>query len=219
VTAFYNFVSGPLAWAAWAVFIAGSAYRIFSMVRLAQKKDGSAVAYMSWKYSLRSIMHWIIPFGSIGWRENPAVTVLTFVFHICFFAVAIFLSSHVVLWDYAFGIDFWSLPDPVADIMTLAVLGICLFFAYRRLFNANVRFVTRPADWVALGIVALPFLTGFMATHLVGDNLILSTLHVLSGEAVLVAIPFTRLSHALFIPFTRAYMGSEFGGVRQCRDW
>ena len=61
--------------------------------------------------------------------------------------------------------------------------------------------------------------TVYITMHLVGDNLILSTLHVLSGEAVLVAIPFTRLSHALFIPFTRAYMGSEFGGVRQCRDW
>ncbi|MCP3952439.1 MAG: nitrate reductase, partial [Desulfobacterales bacterium] len=25
--------------------------------------------------------------------------------------------------------------------------------------------------------------------------------------------------HMLFAPFTRAYMGSEFGGVRHARDW
>ncbi|MFV0423115.1 TmcC family electron transfer complex membrane anchor subunit [Oleidesulfovibrio sp.] len=219
MTAFYNFVSGPLAWAAWAVFILGSVYRLVTMLRLAKAKDGSSLAYMDWKFSLRSILHWAVPFGSLGWRENPAVTVLTFVFHLCFFGIAIFLSSHVVLWDYAFGIDFWSLPDPVADIMTLTVLGICIFFAYRRLFTPAVRFITRPGDWLALALVALPFLTGFMATHMVGDNLIMSTLHVLSGEAVLVAIPFTRLSHALLTLFTRAYMGSEFGGVRHCRDW
>jgi hypothetical protein len=36
-------------------------------------------------------------------------------------------------------------------------------------------------------------------------------LHVLAGDIMLAAIPFTRLSHMLFSPFTRAYMGSEFG--------
>lgn len=43
--------------------------------------------------------------------------------------------------------------------------------------------------------------------------------HDLSGEIMLVAIPFTRLSHMIFSVFTRAYMGSEFGGVRHARDW
>jgi hypothetical protein len=36
---------------------------------------------------------------------------------------------------------------------------------------------------------------------------------------MLVAIPFTRLSHMLFSIFTRAYMGSEFGKVRHAQDW
>ena len=44
-------------------------------------------------------------------------------------------------------------------------------------------------------------------------------LHILSGEVLLVAIPFTRLSHMLFAPLTRSYMGSEFGNVRNARDW
>ena len=41
----------------------------------------------------------------------------------------------------------------------------------------------------------------------------------LVGEAVLVALPFTRLAPALLVPCTRAYMGSEFGGVRHVPDW
>jgi len=44
-------------------------------------------------------------------------------------------------------------------------------------------------------------------------------LHILSGEIMLMAIPFTRLSHMLFFWFTRAYMGCEFGLVRNARDW
>jgi hypothetical protein len=36
---------------------------------------------------------------------------------------------------------------------------------------------------------------------------------------MLAAIPFTRLSHALFFLFTRGYMGSEFGAVKNAKDW
>ncbi len=42
---------------------------------------------------------------------------------------------------------------------------------------------------------------------------------MLAGELMLVAIPFTKLSHMLVFAFTRAYMGSEFGSVRNSRDW
>ena len=44
-------------------------------------------------------------------------------------------------------------------------------------------------------------------------------LHILSGEIMLAAIPFTRLAHMLWFFFSRAYMGSEFGAVRNARDW
>ena len=76
----YNFVSGPLAWVAWAIFILGSMYRLVSMYLLARKKDGSSLAYMSLPYGLRSIMHWLIPFGTMGWRSDPFMTVATFSF-------------------------------------------------------------------------------------------------------------------------------------------
>jgi hypothetical protein len=36
---------------------------------------------------------------------------------------------------------------------------------------------------------------------------------------MLAVIPFTRLVHMVFAPLTRAYMGSEFGGVRHAQDW
>jgi hypothetical protein len=42
---------------------------------------------------------------------------------------------------------------------------------------------------------------------------------MLAGEIMLAAIPFTRLSHMVFSPLTRAYAGSEFGKIRRARDW
>ena len=42
---------------------------------------------------------------------------------------------------------------------------------------------------------------------------------MIAGAVWLAVIPFTRIVHMLFYPFTRAYMGSEFGYVRSAKDW
>jgi nitrate reductase gamma subunit len=212
-------VSGPLAWFAWTVFILGSFYRLVTMYRLAKDKEASSLAYMDARFSARSILAWLVPYVAIGWRTRPFLTATTFVFHLCLLLVAVFVSAHAVIWDYAFGFSLPSLPADVADGMTLAVVGACLFFALRRVLMPEVRYVTRTGDWVALCIAGLPFATGFMAYHQVFDYPTMAVLHVLAGEAFLVSIPFTRLSHALLTPFTRAYMGSEFGAVRHAKDW
>ena len=217
--AFYNIATGPLAWAAWSIFILGSIWRVVSMIRLARKKEMAAVAYMSPGYSLRSIGHWLIPFGTLGWKANPALTAVTFIFHILLLLLVLFAPGHAVMWDYLFGVGVWSLPENVADGMTVAAVLCCAFFIGRRLALPVVRYVTTPHDWAVLALVTLPFVSGFLAKMQIGDGLLMSLVHVLSGEAVLIALPFTRLSHALFAPLSRAYMGSEFGGVRHCPDW
>lgn len=219
MTELYILVSGPLAWVAWTAFIVGSIYRLVSMYALAKAKDGSSLAYMSLPYGLRSIFAWLIPFKALGWKSDPLMTVTTFLFHIGFLLVAVFLGAHVVLWDTAFGIELPMLPTQAGDIISFVVLAGCAVFAYRRLALPHVKGVTRPKDWFALIIVALPFLTGVLAYHQIGSPLMMTTLHVLAGEILLVLIPFTRLSHALFALFTRAYMGSEFGAVRHSNDW
>ncbi|QGY38699.1 nitrate reductase [Pseudodesulfovibrio cashew] len=219
MTEIYTFVSGPLAWVAFGIFIIGSIYRLVSMYALAKAKDGSSLAYMSLPFGLRSILNWMIPFNTMGWKGDPLMTVATFVFHIGFLVVAVFLGAHVVLWDTNFGISIPSLPDVAGDIVSFAVIAACAIFAYRRIALPHVKGVTRGKDWFALIIVALPFITGVLAYHQVGPVLLMTILHVLAAELLLALIPFTRLSHALFVLFTRAYMGSEFGGVRNARDW
>jgi nitrate reductase gamma subunit len=219
MNAAYQFVTGPLAWAAWGIFLLGSAYRLISMYQLAKAKDATSIAFMSWHFSLRSIVNWLIPFNALGWRKSPAMTVATFAFHACLIVTPIFLVAHVLLWNQAFGVSYVTIPDGAADIMTLVVIVACLYFAGRRLVQPEVRYITTPQDWVALIIVLAPFLTGFLAYHQAIDYDAMIILHVVAGEIMLAAIPFTRLSHMVFAAFTRAYMGSEFGGVRHARDW
>ncbi len=215
----YQFVSGPLAWVAFILFVGGSLYRMIAMLVEVKKKEPFIFTYMSLKYSLRSIVHWMTPFATYNWRRKPVLTVVTFAFHICLFVSPIFLLAHVTLWDESWDISWWTLPDGVADVMTLIVIAGCVFFLLRRLTQPEVQFVTFPSDYFILAIVAAPFVTGFLAYHQWFGYPMVMVLHVLAGEVMLVAIPFTRLSHMIYSPFTRAYMGSEFGVIRKSKDF
>jgi nitrate reductase gamma subunit len=215
----YDFVSGPMVWLTFIVFIGGSLYRFVRLMLMVHKKEKFVYSYMSWKYSLRSIAHWIVPFATVNWRRHPVLTIVTFAFHICLILTPIFLLAHVVLIQDAWDVSWWTLPDGLADLMTLIVIAGCVFFLLRRVVTPEVQYVTSASDYVILAIVAAPFISGLLAYYQLFGYQTVVIVHILSGEVMLVAIPFTRLTHMLYAPLTRAYMGSEFGGVRHARDW
>lgn len=215
----YIFVSGPLAWVAFILFIGGSLFRLINLFVLVHRKERFIYSYMSLKYSLRSILRWSTPFATENMRRHPGLTIVAFAFHICLLLTPIFLLAHVTLIDEAWNVSWWTLPETTAQIMTLIVIAGCVFFLVRRLVNPEVKYVTSASDYILLAIIAAPFVTGFLAFFQWFEYQILVILHIISGEVMLVAIPFTRLSHMFFAPLTRAYMGSEFGGVRHARDW
>ena len=138
----YNFVAGPMAWLAFLLFIGGSLFRLGRMLYLIAKKERFIFTYMSWKYSLRSILHWLTPFGTANWKLHPLLTIVTFTFHICLLVTPLFLLAHIILWEEAWNLSWWAIPDGVADIMTVVVILSCLFFLVRRLREPEVRFVT-----------------------------------------------------------------------------
>lgn len=215
----YAFVAGPLAWAAFILFFGGILLRLIQLLRQVHKSEKFIYSHMSLRYSLRSIAHWITPFATVNWRRHPVLTIVTFVFHICLVVTPLFVLGHIVLIDEAWDVDWWSLPDALADTMTVLVVACCVFFWVRRATQPEVRYVTDASDYAILLITAAPFVTGFLAYHQLGGTGWMTIAHMLSGEILLAAIPFTRLSHMIFSVFTRAYMGSEFGGVRHARDW
>jgi len=214
----YPFVRGPLVWIAFAGFVLGTLYKFVAMYRLA-KKEKSVIPTMDLKYGGRSLLHWLVPFGSKNMRMRPIFTVISTLFHLCLLITPLLVMGHAVLWEESFGISWWSLPPVLADAMTMVVIVACLFFGLRRAAAPEVRNVSFLSDYLLLLLVVSPFLTGFIA-HLQWlhyESII--TLHVICGCLWLIAIPFTRLSHMLWFVFTRSYMGSDFGAVRNARDW
>ena len=215
----YDFLKGPMVWMAFFIFIGGSLYRISSLLSKA-KKVKVISTYMSLKYSLRSILHWTVPFASTNMRKHPWFTLVAFLFHGCLIVAPLVLLAHNKLWYDSWHIRLWSVPERVADIMTLIVIVCVVIFMIRRIVTPEVRFVTFASDFVILAIAAAPFVSGFLAYHqLFFDYRLMVALHIFSGEIMLAAIPFTRLSHMLFFWLTRAYTGSDFGAVRHSRDY
>ena len=215
----YFFLRGPMMWISFIVFVIGIIYQVFRVFRLAQKKESFIFSFLSLKYSLRSIWHWIVPFAATNMREQRAMTVIGFAFHICLLLVPIFLMAHIILLNEAFNISYWALPKILADIMSIIVIAGCIFFMARRIFRPEVRFVTSLSDYILLIIVALPFITGLWSVYQFPGYSYALLIHILSGQIMLMVIPFTRFIHMIFGAFSRAYTGSEFGGVRFSRDW
>ena len=214
----YELVRGPVAWIALIIFFVGSLYRIVYLLYSGKKEYVLDMASSS-KNAARSVLHGLIPFGSTYMRRQPLLTVVTFIFHLCVVILPIFLLAHIVLWYESWQIQWWSLPDLLADIMTICVVVACLYFIYRRLRITAVRQVSRPIDIGLLITILLSFLTGFLAYHQWGPYRPMLIFHIIISETLLVVLPFSKLGHMMFFSFTRAFMGSEFGKHMKAKDW
>jgi nitrate reductase gamma subunit len=214
----YELVRGPLVWVAFVGFAGGILYRVITMALLATKDK---VVYRTFdaRYGLRSLLHWVIPFAGANMRKRPLYTLVSYAFHVCALATPLFLMGHAVLWEQSWGVRWWSLPEDVADIMTLVVIFACLFFIVRRLIRPEVRNVSYPSDFLLAVVVLAPFATGFAAHQQWLPYRPMLIVHIVSGALCLLLVPWTRLVHMVWFSFTRAYMGSEFGAVRHARDW
>ncbi len=211
----YEFVTGPLAIIAFAVFFIGLIWRFIWYVKglnwqMDRVSYGENVSY-GVKGAIRSIVRWLLPFGTHSWRFYPGFTVMVFAFHLCLLITPVFLLGHNLLLEERWGVRLPALPEALADIMTLAVMVAAFFIFLRRMALPEVRILTKTYDIVLILIAVAPFLTGFLAYHQLGDYKFWLIAHILCGEIMLVAIPFTKLSHFILFFLSRAQIGMDFG--------
>jgi nitrate reductase gamma subunit len=211
----YEFVTGPLAWIAFLVFIVGVIWRAVWYVKgLSWQLDRVAYGHhraYGIRGAVRSIFYWLIPYGTQGWRQNRGFTVLVFVFHIGLLLTPLLLRAHNVLWMERWGFQLPSLPEALSDGLTFLVLAAALGILIRRVALPEVRILTTFYDIVVIAIAVAPFATGFVAYHHWGDYNFWLIMHILSGEIWLMAIPFTKLSHFVLFFCSRAQLGMDYG--------
>ena len=205
----YEFVSRPLVWIAFVLFVAGFGFQ-FVRVLKQTKKAKVAHSEAGLKHTFSSLFHWLVPFASRNMRMGYEAAFVTLAFHVCLLLVPIFLTAHVVMFSFAWGPQWGTLSQRAADGLTVLMMMAVIFFLVRRLMLPEVRFVAFPSDYVVLAVVAAPFVTGFIANRQWFDYETMIVVHMISGALVLTVIPLSRLTHMLFLAFTRAYLGSEY---------
>ncbi len=209
----YDIVRGPLVWVSILVFILGTAYQIIRFYQSSLLKptlrlphsppgDSSLLPTQSLGYKLKMLKLTVL--GS-----QPVMVVITTLFHLCLVITPFFVLGHNILLDLSWGISFPSLPEGITDALTMVVIAGGLYFLYRRLFVRRVRAITALYDYVVLMLATAPFVTGFLAYHRIFDYDAVVFLHMLAGELMLIAIPFTKLVHMPFFFINRFVMIHE----------
>lgn len=211
----HELLTGPLFYLSLGVCVVGMIVR-FTLYFKGLSWQLDRVAYkaypmMGFKGAVRSIYKWLIPYGTYGWRQQPVMAAAFFLFHIGAVAIPLFLVGHNVFLQEKLGFSLPTMGACAADIISwLAIVGLC-FLVLRRIVLPEVRIMTDRRDWTVLLLSFAPFVTGLLARYQIGDYSLWLNLHILSGELVLLAIPFTKLSHVFLFFASRAQLGMDFG--------
>ena len=214
---FYDLASGIGFKISLAVCLAGIFWRLFIFARLVKAVEPRLFAGFKWSWALQSLARWVLPLAK-SQRQNPIVCLAGYVFHLCFILLALFASGHAVLWSLGLDLAWPFLPDSLSAWLSPAALACLLFFALRRLLSPEIKALSGAPDWLMLGLTALPVDSGYLAARQWFAYDFLLCLHVASGDILLLALPFSKLSHMFFFPISRMLTGSDFG-KREVGAW
>ena len=210
-TEFLNWVRGSGMQLALAVFIIGMVYRVLENYLIGRKQSLAEPRDSEWSHG----------FGTM-WRRSLTRSKLTtrgyftlaagYIFHIAFIVTLLFLAQHIEMIRSLIGFGWPSLPPLLITIT--AVLGIAALLALlaHRLTDPVKRMLSDSQDYVTWFLTFFPLITGFLLINRVGIpyKTLLAT-HILSFELLLIAIPFTKLSHIITTFISRWYNGAIAG--------
>ena len=211
----YELVTGPLAWLSFLIFFVGVIVRIVFYIRGLDWKLDRVTYSVNTSYgvraAIRSVLAWLIPFGTRSWRMNPGFATLFFLFHFGLLFTPVFLLAHNMWLQDMIGFGLPAISGCTADFLTILVLVCAGLIVLRRIALPEVRILTDAADIMILIIAIAPFITGYLSAHTTDGGQFWTIIHVLCGEIWLVAIPFTKLSHFVLFFMSRIQLGMDFG--------
>jgi hypothetical protein len=193
---------GPLFWGCLTFLVLGLLRHLvlttWEAVRATRPTREGAVPY---REAMTAALRCLSPIGTIRGRFLLRLTGA--IFTVSVIIVPVFLGGHIVLWGRGAGISWPSLPDLLADALTITAVAAMALLLLQRAASREVRGPGRARDYLIPLAVALPFVSGFLVRH---PNLsplsyeIALFLHVMSANLVLVLVPLTTLGRRLRIP-------------------
>jgi len=192
------------------VLIFGLLLRMFEMLSLGRKPDLSEPRAVKVGSGLRTLFTRSLPPPGMV-KRSPVTYVGGYVFHIGFALVLLLFVPHIEVFRAVLGLHWPGLPTPVIDAIAVASMAAMLIVLIHRLTDKVKRFLSGFGDYLAWALTFLPLLTGYLALHhLLFDYTWMLALHILSVEALMVLLPFTKLTHTVTVFFARWYNGEAF---------
>jgi nitrate reductase gamma subunit len=168
-------------------------------------RKGRRLRNAPWKKILTDASTWVIPVRHLI-SGTRVFSIVSYLFHIGILAVPILLMDHIALWENFLGVNLPAIGRGLGDVLTLfTMVCIVLLFGYR-LFMPRLRSMSMFMDYVLLGMIFLPFASGYLASHPNANPFpwnVMMLIHILSAEALFIAVPFTKLSHIVLFFFDR----------------
>jgi nitrate reductase gamma subunit len=200
-----EFAKGPLFGFTFLLMVLGLARHAVVQLSTLTARKGRRLGDVRWGGVLKETGTWIVPVRHIA-PGTEVFSAASFLMHIGLILVPLLLMDHVAMWEAFLKVDLPSIGRGVADFLTLFTIGCILVLLACRTFVPRQRIVSRRSDYVVLVLVGLPFVTGYLASHPGVNpfpwNAVMLT-HLLSAEALFVAVPFSKLSHVVLLFFDR----------------
>jgi nitrate reductase gamma subunit len=219
-----DWARGPLLVIAIAVFVAGCAWRAWSLLRLPQRAPSARErrAFGRKDAARAALRRFAVPRGF-----SPSATLVTFnpyLFHIGLALVFFGYAPHIAFVRRLTGLSWPALPDAVMYVaagLTIASLLLAMLF---RLSDPVLRRISRADDHLSWTLTVLPLLTGMAVVGEPSSALLGQVtayrdplaVHLLAVELLMVWFPFGKLMHAFLALPARMQLATFFGrrGVR-----
>jgi nitrate reductase gamma subunit len=108
--------------------------------------------------------------------------------------------------------DWLALPGavPVLQMIIGLAFVVALLRVYRRVSDRYMRAISTPDDYFSLSLLAVWFFLAFFSARPEAGEAVLLWYFLLTAF-FLVYVPFSKISHYLYYPFTRYYLGRTMG--------
>jgi nitrate reductase gamma subunit len=189
------------------VFALGTLWRLLEIFTLGRKPDLAPRRRGAGASGLHTVFRRSIPPRGM-FKRSAASYVAGYVFHIGLFAVFFLFAQHIRLITGLTGLSWPALPAQFIDAAAVVTLATMLLVLVDRIAKPVKRYLSTFGDYAAWTITFLPVLTGYLSSkHLLLPYTLMLACHILSAEALLALMPFTKLFHALTLWLSRWFNG------------
>ncbi|MGK2925858.1 MAG: hypothetical protein ACSLE2_09565 [Lysobacterales bacterium] len=207
-----EFARGPVLSFAIAVFIAGVAFRVFSLLLMWRTQDSSAGRSRQRPVALaavREIVRRMWP--ESVYKQRMLFTLINgYVFHVGLAIIVFLLLPHILFFEDLLGLSWPHLPNNVVYAVSVVTAVSLVAALVMRIANPVQRIISTFDDYFSWLVTFLPVLSGLAATsHLGARYETLLALHILSVALLLVWLPFGKLMHWLLVFVTRSQTGAQ----------